>query len=517
MKVFFDSLISTYSVLSSIIRYFEGGEVTIIALAGDPADAMEGHVSITAFIVEAMRRGGRHWQNTNIHWLSPSLRTFRKSFHYGMIREMFKWFKGPLAGFRWSKRVGQKRIIILDHRYDVKAWTDSSPEGMDFYKISLFPHLILIKSLYSANFKLVCARGDDGRKHEIEKIFRGLAEEMAGHPVFRGIIELSNLALLCLERHLRYSLRGGVVEQARAIQRLLEKTRPALVCTAACRMNVRDALITAVARSMGVPVITYQEGGGAGYLDWPLFNVDTELSDHFLVYGRGVAESPFVKKGRASIHPVGSLYLGCLISNDDASKRNGKDGIYVILDNIKTGTWQHYPYNGGFFSRAYAHQSKIISLLQELGAERFILKTIKGRENLYYGVFGKEGGFRIETKPLGSILKRASAFILDYPSTVLQECLLTDKPIALLLDSEHVRFEPKALELLLRRVRIALHEADYPKVLKELMRDVESGSSMTLNKDFLETYCRPERDPQNISKLISDIANFHQKGQLRSP
>jgi len=140
----------------------------------------------------------------------------------------------------------------------------------------------------------------------------------------------------------------------------------------------------------------------------------------------------------------------------------------------------------------------------DTGSGRFILKTVRGRENLYASHIGAGDRLRMETRPLEEVLGGAAAFILDYPSTVLQECLLTDKPIALLLDGNQVRLEAAALELLRRRIRIAFDVADFPMTLAALQADVQNGNPMTKNRDFLRRYSRPEKDISKINAILWD-------------
>jgi len=215
-----------------------------------------------------------------------------------------------------------------------------------------------------------------------------------------------------------------------------------------------------------------------------------DLSDYFLVYGEGVAKSPFLH-GKAKMVPVGSVRLELLKATNNKKRDTDKKTIFVVLDIPKMNTYQHYPYNGGFFSEIYRHQIRIIKLLSEFKEIDFKLKTVKGREFLYE-LFTNGTSITLETRPLSAVLCNADGFLLDYPSTVLQECLLTKKPIALLYNaynSENVSFDENALEMLRKRIRISGQQSEFTHILRSFVDDVKSGALNLNNEEFLQNYC----------------------------
>ncbi|MDD5656550.1 MAG: hypothetical protein PHF00_04765, partial [Elusimicrobia bacterium] len=99
-----------------------------------------------------------------------------------------------------------------------------------------------------------------------------------------------------------------ILPHAEAIRDRLTRHPPRLLLTAHCRLGIREAFLLTLARSENIPVVCYQEGGGMGYLRWPLFALDAEWSDYLLTYGPAVGHSPLCQ-GHARLISTGSLRL----------------------------------------------------------------------------------------------------------------------------------------------------------------------------------------------------------------
>jgi len=137
------------------------------------------------------------------------------------------------------------------------------------------------------------------------------------------------------------------------------------------------------------------------------------------------------------------------------------------------------------------------------------LKTVEGMEYLYESFV--EDNISIETLPLSKILNRPIAFILDYPSTTIQECLLTDKPIALLHNPDNVKFDQNALESLSLRVRVSSDHDKFYKVIESLIDDVKHGTKMTENSEFRDRYCLMNNTEDSLKIFFNGLFNRQQK------
>jgi len=335
------------------------------------------------------------------------------------------------------------------------------------------------------------------RQTESEDLFEGISRELFESisedgeylEMFDQNKDFSDFINMCLREYFIEHTKK-FMPYAEDIKNCLLDMDSEMVLTSHCRIDIGDAFLIGLAKELGVPVVVYQEGGGAGYLDWPLFSLDTDLSDFFLTYGEGVKDSKFILN-KEKIIPVGSIRLSNIkerINNNKPLTRK----IYVVLDLFKMSMWQHYPYNGGFFSQAYAHQLNLLNSLKQFKNIEFVIKTIKGRAFLYEDIIDKNH-MNISTKLLSNVLDEASAFILDWPSTVLQEVLLTDRPVAVLYNEGTVHFEEKALDFLRKRIRINSDKSLFQKEIEALLGDIENGSQMTSDTEFIDRYCiRPD-------------------------
>jgi hypothetical protein len=83
----------------------------------------------------------------------------------------------------------------------------------------------------------------------------------------------------------------------------------------------------------------------------------------------------------------------------------------------------------------------------------------------------------------------------------LQECLLTDRPIALLYDSGNVKFSEDARALLSRRVMLCSNPDDFRKTIQALVQDMEDDQQRSRNRDFLNRYCMMNDTLENLKQF----------------
>jgi hypothetical protein len=499
IKVFFDNLITSYLILNELFREIGNRKVVIFKNRYSLAKIVEGKEALVPALIEHIFLNN----NENIKIILNNRYCFHKLLFYE-YGDIYRFIISFSSIFRQHKSLKKQKdcVLVMDYRYDVKNLINGVIGDTVFFKVFANRYFIAIRAVNSKGLSIKKVAISTDRKDFIHSLFKEIYYDSKHHELFRNDTELCSFAIKCLEAYFSKSL-SYLVPYGGYIKRRLSSLGAKALFTSSCRLDFKDAFLIGIVRSLKIPVITYQEGGGAGYLDWPLFNFDTELSDFFLVYGKGVAKSRFIKKNNAEVVPVGSIYL-------DNLKRNIKKGlslrseIYVILDNIKTGTHQHYPYNNGFYSQAYRHQLNILNILKRFGDTHFVLKTLKEKEYLYLSFI--DGDFiKMDTRPLSDILHTAGAFVLDYPSTVLQECLLTDRPIALLYSKEFARFEENAFESLKKRIRISSEPGRFYDTLDSLIGDVKHGNRMTMDNDFLQNYCLMNNPSQNVQRFFSSL------------
>lgn len=488
IKIIFDVIYTSYFILEKLFKEINAKEIIIFKKDGRIENQITIDLLNSVFLKEHNNVKIIINNQLKLNDLDVKFKKIVK-FIYRRIREISKENRCIRSG------------IILDKRYDITYLAEELLENINFYEINDF----LLEFLFM-NLNPLWIKKIKSKKKEYKTLIAEVFTEATCNKNYRDLFLKDNSLFIFTNKWLKDYFSKTIVSYLPYTSYLKErllKLNPKILITSSCRFNFLQAFIFGLIKSLGIPVVTYQEGGGAGYIDWPLFNLDVELSDYFLVYGESVKESPFIEKGKAKIVSVGSIRFE-KIKKTIKAKVTSKTTIVIVLDNFKEDFWQHYPYNGGFFSQAYRYQLKILDILKCFREVNFILKIVKGKEMFYenYRDF-----FQVETKPLIKILNNVSAFILEYPSTVLQECLLTNKPIALLCNKDTVKFEPSALALLKRRVRLCCKPENFYETIRFLIKDIEYGTEMVNEKEFQNNYCLSDNVSENLRFFLKDLKN----------
>jgi hypothetical protein len=501
IKVFYDAASISYLLLKELLSSLHCNEVIFFEKRLSVNELIEGRHSVVPYIIENV------FCNQNIKFTKIKSRrrkpvrvlAYTGNFMASCLSQYYKFFREKYAK---GKR---HNVVLLDERHDIPYLVENVLTDVRCFSFPIQAYTFYLN--YPKAFYPRCAKKmkkDKIHARDIEVFFYRILENQ----VYRELLHTdNNMNIFFHECFMSYtiSVLGSLLTHFDKIKKWLLDISPKALLTASCRLDMKNAFFLELSKALKIPVITYQEGGGAGYLEWPLFEVDTELSDYFIVYGDGVAKN-FFSQNKTQLMPLGSIRLE-KIAKQISNKVPSRITIYVIMDNMKLGMYQHYPYNGGFFSQAYNHQLKILDVLKKFNDVAFVIKTIKGREFLYES-FVKDNIVRIETQPLSLIMDDASAFIIEFPSTVLQECLLTDKPVALLYDKNNVKFESEALELLQRRVHTRFNHDEFYEAISLLIEDVKNGTTMVKDKAFFYDFCSKKDAEKNLNSFF---INFFQR------
>lgn len=478
IKIFFDTLYTSYYILRGLFEKFKEKEIIVFKKPYSFCDIVNNGSGIISALIENVILKKRadikiifcssHKSNNKIVSYLTKLRYYITIFIKNNIK---------IKPYKYSG-------IILFDTHDISYLIHKTLKEIKFYQVYINNFFIRIRA------RLILRKDKkDINNQRIKEVFKDILNFDIYQKMFIDDKQFFYFTNQCLQDYLTETL-GCILPITAYLRRKISDLNPKFLLTSHCRLDLNSAYLLELCHSLNIPIVTYQEGGNAGYFNWPFFNIDLDLSDYFLAYGNGVKNSPFIK-GNAEVIPVGSLRLDTIRNNTDNLKfkpKTSKIKIYFVLSNISIDMYQHYPCNSGFFSQAYTHQLKIIKLLKQFDQIRVVLKTLRNRRYLYDN-FAKDGDVSIETKPLFRVLKDADAFIIDYPSTILQECLLTVKPIAILCDIAGIDFEPKALLLLQKRVRFSSNPNEFYSVIKSLIEDIKYGSIMTKEKEFINNYC----------------------------
>lgn len=509
LKVLFDTLFVLESVIMALMNKIEPDKVAIFGVTNKTDSIYSLWGRFLLFFLKNIIG------DDNERFIVVSKKNDFKNRLIPQKREI-KYLLKNLKRFKVYEGNSRLKGLVLDDSHDVRYLTETLLKKFDFYSMNVFHFDNELCWGYPNFIKPI--------KKDI-KILKKLNDELSEvfHIVENSDLYRNNLSNELIRNFMEeffqeYFIRkmSHILLQAEQIKDGLIKLDPKVLISSYCRFGLENAFLLELARSLHVPVVVYQEGGGAGYLDWPLFNLDMKFSDYFLVYGQGVEKSSFLR-GSSKIVPIGSMRLADYkkrINTRNFKNSNDTKMICVVLAGIKTSFWQHYPGNGHFYSVDYSLQVKLISLLRKFNKVKIIIKVSAGASGLYEHLIDKDF-MEVSDKPLMEYLKKSDAFILDYPCTTMLECLMTNKPIAYLDYGVNYKMDPEAHKLLVRRIRYSSNEAEFCSVIETLIEDIASGSEMLKESEFIDEYCLMKDSKVRIEGFCNILSSgFSQKNCL---
>jgi hypothetical protein len=337
-------------------------------------------------------------------------------------------------------------------------------------------------------------RASDTVHPELERIWA----ELVGDCGFRRFFLVDGVdAFPVFEGGLRRFIVQGVAEilaASREYETVYRKHRNGVLITSSTNVGYLGHAAIQTARRCRVPVIMYQEGAGFGVPDCPIYDhTDYQWCDHFMSYGVGTTEHVEGEgiTHRASIVPIGSIRLDCLRSLGAGRTRSRKNLMYIPT--ALHGDVQHYPYNGGTDTYYFEVQKRIVGLCSGFPGVRLYIKgrpSVGGRSStasVQSAHAIRKNCSLIQYLPLEQVLELGDAYILDFPSTTLLECLTTGKPVFLYLDDFLTKVNGNALRALKKRV---VCSESLPELLSQLREYLKHGRypADVEDMEFLQKY-----------------------------
>lgn len=484
IKVFLDSVTTAYVILAKLFDHVDTHEIYVFRSASRRGDIFAGKAAILPFLIhDVFFDIVPHYRFIGVE---PKLRIAHQA--KTAIQSLLRCSASYLG--RGVDPADSRDIaLVLFGVHDIPFVIDLLHKQFTFYRFDVRRDSLSCYSYsnsrvgHKVNLKAPLVLQDK----VTQLVSRILTEYLSSDPQFQNP-HLRTMIINCLNEYWGAWV-SLFIPHLDPIERMLQQLSPRFLLTAGCRLGVQEASLLELAKSIGLPIVTYQEGGAAGYVDWPLFNGDLEQSDYFLCYGSAVAASPFLNSKKAKMVPIGSIRLETIKDTIRyREKKRHSPTIFIVLDLFKRNTWQHYPYNNTLFSAAYRHQHLILEAASKCRDVHWVIKTTE-KYRPVYADFAKVPNMSIETLPLEKILGEADAFILDWPSTVLGECLLVEKPIALLYDPTGLRFDRTALESLSQRIRICHRSDEIKATIEMLIGDIHrTPTQMLQHTSFRDGY-----------------------------
>ena len=306
-----------------------------------------------------------------------------------------------------------------------------------------------------------------------------------------------------------------------------QKYRPKFMLTVRKGDHTHAAFSSAL-QNAGIPVVYSQEGGGYGYATNPLdYHVDLCRSDYFMSYGPGVVEhlhrTKMTERQTATPVSIGSAKLSEIRKNaikPNLAEESAKDPgrkitvMYVPTKLNHSISFNYTPLDTTYFQM----QKRIFETLAEFPSINVILKMGPGKVGPKSPL--KELARSILTdpviveEPFMSVVDRADAIIVDWPSTVFLEALSTRLPVIAYMDLTVARVEPMALDLLSAR---AFVNSSFEDFLGDIRRFAANPADCAAAKDvedtkFMEQYAFPVEGPDVASRLVSFLKTLHPVG-----
>ncbi len=336
----------------------------------------------------------------------------------------------------------------------------------------------------------------------------GIWDELLNDKIFHEFFVFEGCDMFpVFEDRLGFFIKKGIVEILDVYLRhkkAFEFYESGLTLTSTTNLGYIGQSIIHAAKKAGIPTVTYQEGAGYGSPEAPMYEHTEYLTcDYFLSYGEGT-EDHLKKTGAqysSKIIPTGSVRLDKIMQKSQKKKRNAIKNIMYIPSYVQNNI-QHFPYNAGTANYNFDVQRNIIDFLKEYDEYTIFVKCAwYGHKELAQYI--KTQKYRniklIESIPLEYVLHCADMYILDFPSTVHLECLVTGKPVFIYLDNFMTRMNPESRELLDKRAFCCLSLEDLEA---ELSGALVSGHVSEKNDDlYIKQFCTHINDGKSLERV----------------
>ena len=300
---------------------------------------------------------------------------------------------------------------------------------------------------------------------------------------------------------------------------LLKGGRFASVLLSTCP-TPRERAVASAARRTSVPVILYQHGGSYGWRPLPMHSyMEGQFADYFMAYGEGAAQH-FASTTPPGFHqpqalPVGSCSLDRLAETVDSQEAKRKiyerysldpaKKVLIYVVDVFAGNRSYFPdyYPDTWY---YEHQKQVIRILADHPEFQFLVKLAAGQANNPLAEFVQRLGVNhIKVMTDGRfavLLPAADAVIIDYPSTPVDESLVTHKPVFVLIDRRLLIFDEEAMTLLGRRARLANDPPEFLRMVEQFLVDGAPADDVGSEKEFLNRYGNYLGDGQSRQRAL---------------
>jgi hypothetical protein len=294
--------------------------------------------------------------------------------------------------------------------------------------------------------------------------------------------------------------------------------------------SIADFAVSNAARSLGIPVVTFQHGGFEGSCEYTTYDMtDLRQSDYRFVYGEGVAryfrERTQTRAGErlAKLIPVGSARLDALSRQPDqradVRARLGVEPTQPLILYIPTGcqfnSW--YMARQSYVSTPYFEfLTGLLETSEAFDDLAFVYKPFpEVPPNPFVSVLAaRDANWRVSDIPVPQLLQASDAVVIDIPSTALLEALMTTKPILVYADARYIALRPEARELLRRRVTLAETLSELSSSLDTFLRRGRVDVVDSADREFLRAYGTHHDDGRSGERTVDALRSIAQEATM---
>lgn len=272
------------------------------------------------------------------------------------------------------------------------------------------------------------------------------------------------------------------------------------------------------ARLRGVPVITYQHSA-FGYFFWPYSKyVDEVMSDYRLVWGQGAVR--FMREhDPTDCKPVvvGSLEIQTLRRRIAEAKRGVQSRPIIVYPLAGyTGNRFYFAHHRLTDTATFELAKRVITTLSVATYADVIVKVYPGQlDSLQQPIdrwLAQASWPNVKTVSGGrfaDLLANASLIVIDSPSTVLVQSVLSDA--RLVVHTGVYKFVDSALALLRRRANVFASAAPFLECLATIVKLRDFDNAPYRNDEFATEFCGgPDRDAVAcMAETLLQMCNAH--------
>lgn len=314
------------------------------------------------------------------------------------------------------------------------------------------------------------------------------------------------------------------LEWASFVRQVLENTSRSVV------LSNLEPVACEVARQLGIPSVTHQHGGLCGYAEAPIYeHMELYPGDYFFCYGEGIVrflEKPVasayrstekhrarpVAVGSAALDSIAQVKVGTPPNYPPNQTRKSRKVIYAPSSLM--GDWRHHTYHSHpdiWYWRLEQEAIKIfgrfpdIKCIAKLYPREFTTNPLDDwfRQNTLPNVK------IVRDLPFTDFLNDADLFIIDCPTTTLVQAVPTNKKIILYTDRAFFRLDPRALELLKKRVVFSDSKEQFLEDIERVLGEDDWTLPEPVNDEFLKgygTHLNDGRSAERAVRVLVDLA-----------